>query len=87
MPYLLFSHEDCRQLLQCREVDGLKELALVGGAVAVQREGDAAVALVLVRKGEAGAERGLGADDAVAAEEVGRRAVHVHRAALALGRP
>jgi hypothetical protein len=37
-----------------------------------------------VAEGEAGAERHLGGDDAVAAEEFLLAAEHVHRAALAL---
>ena len=36
-----------------------------------QREGDAVVAAVLVRKAEARAQRDLGAHDAVAAVEIG----------------
>src|SRR5581483_101757 len=46
---------------------------------------DLAVLLVLMREGEAGAERYLGTDDAVAAVELLLGAEHVHRAALALG--
>ena len=43
--------------------------------------------LVLVRKGEPRAERGLSADDAVAPKEVGLRAIHMHGPPLPLGRP
>ena len=56
------------------ESDGRNaHLALVGRAVTIERKGDAAVALVLVREREARTERGLRADDAVATEEVGIR--------------
>ena len=51
-------------------------LAEIGGA-------DAVVAAIPIREGQAGAERNLGADDAVAAEEALLLAEHVHRAALA----
>jgi len=60
-------------------------LHLVGCAVAVERERNAAVLPVLVRECEPGADRSLGANDAVASVEVVVRLVHVHRAALALG--
>ena len=59
-----------RQLLQRGDVHRLEELPLVGRTVAVQCEGTPAVALVLVRKREARAERRLRTDDAVTAEEV-----------------
>ena len=43
------------------------------------------VAAIVVGEGEAGAERDLRADDAVAAVEGLLHGEHVHRAALALG--
>jgi hypothetical protein len=55
----------------------------VGRAVAEVSEGDVVVAAVLVGEGEAGADRHVGADDAVAAVEVLLLGEHVHRAALA----
>ena len=56
-----------------RGLHGLVELALVGRAVSVERHRHAAVALVLVREGETGADGRLRAYDAVATEEVGIR--------------
>ena len=76
---------DHRQLPQLGHVEGFVDLALVDGAVAAIGVTDATVVLVLVGEGETGAERDLGADDAVAAEEVLFAAEHVHGAALALG--
>ena len=57
-------------------------LALVRRAVTIEREGHAAVALVLVSESEARTQRGLSTDDAVAAEKVGFRIVHVHGTAF-----
>ncbi len=59
-------------------------LALIGRAVAVEREVDAVVLEVLVRERQTGADRHLSADNAVAAVEVALRVVHVHRTAFAL---
>ena len=61
---------DDRQLPQLRHVEALVDLALVGGAVAEIGQADIVVLAVAVGEGEAGAERHLRADDAVAAEEV-----------------
>ena len=63
----------------------LVDLALVGRAVAEIGEAHAAVAAIFVLEREAGAERHLRADDAVAAVEAMLDAEHVHRSALALG--
>ena len=76
---------DDRQLPERGHVHGLVDLALVGAAVAEIGQRDVLGAVVLVREGQAGADRHLGADDAVAAVEVLLAAEHVHRAALALG--
>ena len=76
---------DDRQVPQLGHVEALVDLALVGRAVAEIGEAHAAVARILVLEGEAGAERDLRADDAVAAVEAVLDAEHVHRTALALG--
>ena len=76
---------DHRQLPQLRHVEALVDLALVGGAVAEIGERDVVVAAISVGEGEPGAERDLGADDAVPAEETLLDRKHVHGAALALG--
>ncbi len=76
---------DHRQLPELRHVEALVDLALVGRAVAEIGQRDVVVAAVLVGEGQAGAERDLRADDAVAAEEALLGGEHVHRAALALG--
>ena len=76
---------DDRQLPERGHVEALVDLALVDRAVAEIGEAHAAVLAVAVGEGEAGADRHLRADDAVAAVEVLLAAEHVHRAALALG--
>ncbi len=76
---------DHRQLPELRHVEALVDLALVGGAVAEIGQRDVVVAAISVGEGKPGAERDLGADDAVAAEEALLHREHVHRAALALG--
>ena len=81
---VVLDHVDDRQLPELRHVEALVDLALVGGAVAEIGQADVAVAAVLVGEGEAGAERHLRADDAVAAVEMLLLGEHVHRAALAL---
>ena len=78
-------HVDDRQLPQFGHVEALIDLTLVGGAVAEIRHRNIVVAAVAVGEGQAGAERHLGADDAMATEEAALDAEHVHRAALALG--
>src|SRR3546814_10787801 len=81
---VVLDHEDVRQLPQLGDVEAFIDLALVRGAVAEIGHGDPAVAAIFVREGEAGAERDLSTDDAVAAIEFMLDAEHVHRAALAL---
>ena len=76
---------DHRQLPQLRHVEAFIDLALVGRAVAEIGQADEIIAAIAVGEGETGAERDLGADDAVAAEEILLLAEHVHGAALALG--
>ncbi len=76
---------DDRQLPQRGHVEALVDLALVGGAVAEIGQRDVLVAAIAVGESEAGAERNLRADDAVAAVEILLLGEHVHRAALATG--
>src|SRR6185295_14033917 len=76
---------DDRQLPQRRHVEGLVHLALIDGTVAEIGDADAAVIPVSVAEGEAGAERHLGSDNAMAAVELFLAAEHVHGAALAPG--
>jgi hypothetical protein len=82
---VVLDDEDDGQRHERREVVGLVHGALVDGTVAHEGEGGALEALVFEGVGEAGAERDLAADDAVAAPEIARRVEVVHRAALALG--
>jgi hypothetical protein len=56
---VVLADEDDGQVPELSEVVGLRHLALVGSTVAVQREVHAAVALVLVGKGDAGPQRNL----------------------------
>ena len=51
-------------------VEALVDLALIGRAVAEIGQADAVVAAIFVGEGKPGAERHLGADDAVAAVEI-----------------
>src|SRR5262249_28835720 len=74
-----------RQMPKARHVEALVHLPLVDGPVAEVREADIAVLLVLVAKGETGADRHLGRNDAMAAVESLLAAEHVHRTALAFG--
>ena len=81
---IVLDNVDHRQLPQLRHVEAFVDLPLVGGAVAEIGQRHVVVAAVAVGEGEAGAERHLGADDAVTAEEALLDREHVHRAALAL---
>src|SRR5882762_3849533 len=76
---------DHGELPEGGHVHGLVDLPLVGAAVAEIGQRDVLGVVVLVHEGETGADRHLGADDAVAAVEILLAAEHVHRAALALG--
>src|SRR3546814_6004892 len=71
-----------RQRPQRRHVEGFVDLALVERAVAEVGDRHRFFVQVAVREGEAGAERHLRPDDAVAAVEALLVAEHVHRAAL-----
>ena len=73
------------QLPQLRHVEALVDLPLVGGAVAEVGQAHRAVAAIAVGEGDAGAQRHVGADDAVPSIEVPLLGEHMHRAALALG--
>ena len=81
---VVLDHVDDRQLPELRHVEALVDLALVGRAVAEIGQADIAVLAVMVGEGDAGAERHLRADDAVAAIEMLLLGEHVHGAALAL---
>src|SRR5579871_3652883 len=81
---VVLDHVDDRQLPQRRHVERFGDLALVDRAIAQVGHRDQRLLAVAVRKREAGADRHLGADDAVAAVEILLAAEHVHRAALAL---
>jgi hypothetical protein len=83
---VVLDHVHDRQLPELGHVEALVDLALVGRAVAHIGVADVAIALVAVGQRQAGAERYLGADDAVAAVEAGLDVEHVHRAALAARR-
>jgi hypothetical protein len=78
-------HVDHRKLPQLRHVEAFVDLALVRRAVAEIGQADKIIAAIAVGKGETGSERDLGANNAVAAEEVLLLAEHVHGATLALG--
>src|SRR3546814_19552793 len=75
---------DDRQLPQCRHVEALVDLALVDRAVAEIGQRHPVGVAAPVGEGEAGADRHLRADDAVADETVLLSAEPVHRAAPAL---
>ena len=81
---VVLDHVDDRQLPQRGHVEAFVDLALIDRAVAEIGHRDQAVVAVMVGEGEAGADRHLRADDAVAAEEILLPAEHVHRAALAV---
>lgn len=69
------------QAPQLGHVEGLEDLALIGGAVSVEGHADAPVPSILMGEGNTGTEWDLGPDNAIAAVEL--VAVHVHGAALA----
>src|SRR5712691_13703 len=83
--FVVLDHVDDGQLPKLRHVEALVDLALIGGAVAEISAAHAPVLSVAVGEGDAGSDRALRADDAVAAVEVLLDREHVHRAALALG--
>ena len=82
---VVLDHEHGGQLPQARHVEGFVDLALVGRTLTEEDHRDVVALAVLVGKGDAGAERDLGADDAVAAVEALLQVEDVHRSALALG--
>src|SRR5215469_6545199 len=71
-----------RQLPQCRHVETFVNLALVDRAVAEIGDRDLAVVAIMMSEREPGSDGHLGADDAMAAEEILFPAEHMHRAAL-----
>src|SRR5437762_120820 len=76
---------DNRELPQARHVEALIDLALIGRAVAEKGQAHFPIVAILIGEGDAGAERDLRANDAVAAVKRFLDAEHMHRAALALG--
>src|SRR5204863_5541391 len=79
---VVLDHIDDRQLPQRGHVEALVDLALVDRAVAEVGHRDPSVVAVAMGKAEPGADRHLGADNAVTAEEVLLAAEHMHGAAL-----
>src|SRR5437763_9598875 len=75
---------DDGQLPQLGHIEALVDLSLVGRAVAEIGDRDQPVVAIAIGEGEAGAERYLRADDAMAAKEALLAREHMHRAALAL---
>jgi hypothetical protein len=84
---VVLRHEDGGEVPDRRQVERLERGALVGGAVAEERDRDAAVALVLGRERAPADQRRATADDAVGAEHALGQVGDVHRAALAPARP
>ena len=79
---VLASKED-RQVPQLGHVECFEDLALVGCAVAVEREGGCLAASILVSEGDASTDGDLSANDAVAAVEACGE--HVHGASFTVG--
>jgi len=79
---LTLASEDDREVPQFGHVECLKDLALVGGAIAVEGEGRVVFSQVLVCKRQTGADGDLCAYDAIAAEEA--LGEHVHRSSFAV---
>lgn len=82
---VVLADEDGRQVPQLGHVVRLEGLALVGGAVAVQRDAHAVVAVVLLGECQTCTQRYLSTNDTIAAVEV--LDVHVHGATLAARAP
>ena len=84
---VVLDHVDCRKLPHGGHVQRLVESALVHGRVAHVDDDDRVFVAVPDLPSDAGRERHLAADDAVAAHESARLVVDVHRPAPAAGRP
>jgi len=82
---VVLDDEDHRQVPERGEVERLVHGALVDGAVAHERKAGALAAEVFQAEREAGPERDLAADDAVATPEIARWIEKMHGTALALG--
>ncbi len=78
---VVLEDEDDRQAPQGGEVHRLAEVAGVRGAVAEHADGDVVGSLVVGGERDAGGQRQVAADDAVATEEATLVVVDVHRAA------
>jgi hypothetical protein len=77
-----FAAKDDGKVPKLCHVVSLKDLALVGGTVSVQRKGNVLLVLVLARKGDTSTDRDLGADNAVSTIEA--RGEHVHGSTFAV---
>jgi hypothetical protein len=74
--------EENRQVPQLGHVEGLEDLALVGGTVTVQNDGGVGLFVVLLGESQTGADGHLGTDDTVSTVEV--LGEHVHGTTLAV---
>src|SRR3954470_3200066 len=87
---VVLAHEHDRQVEDLREVQALVEVAVVGGAVAEERDRDGALAGPLERESDAGGGGDAPADDPEAADQAVLERDDVHRAgapAVDAGRP
>ena len=84
---VVLRHEDRRQVPDRGQVQRLQRGALVGRAVAEERDRNAAIALELRRQGAATDQRRAASDDAVRAEHALGQVGDVHRPTLAAARP
>lgn len=80
---LTLTAEEGGEVPELGHVEGLKDLALVAGAITVEDDAGVLSSLVLVGKGETSTDGDLGADDTVATVEA--LGEHVHGTALSVG--
>ncbi len=79
---LTLATEDDGQIPQFGHVERFEDLALIGGAIAVEGEGRVVFSQILVGERQAGTDGDLCADDAITAEEA--LGEHVHRSSFAV---
>jgi hypothetical protein len=84
---VVFADQYSRQLPKGRNVQCLKELALVSSTVAIESESGGVLLLVLLCEGKSASEGHLRADDTVPAVEVGVLLVEMHGSTLPAGAP